>query len=124
MGGERGRAHSPGARSRHALISARRRHPAACARLPHACRSLHCSLCPRARARLTSAQVLLVGKDEQQTLAHLAVADDAVQLLPRLVDALAVLRVDDEDEALRARVVVPPERTNLVLPSDVLRQRV
>lgn len=37
-----------------------------------------------------------------------------------LVDAVAVLRVDDEDEALGARVVVSPQRSDLVLPADIL----
>lgn len=49
---------------------------------------------------LTIREILLVGKDEQQAVLHLAVVDDPVQLLPRLVDARAVGRVDDEDEAL------------------------
>lgn len=43
-----------------------------------------------------------------------------MQLLPRLVDPFAVLRVDDKDEALRAGVVVPPEGADLVLAADVL----
>lgn len=46
---------------------------------------------------LTVREILLVGKDEQQAVLHLAVVDDPVQLLPRLVDARAVGRVDDED---------------------------
>lgn len=43
-----------------------------------------------------------------------------MQLVPRLVDPVPVARVDDEDEALCPRVVVPPERADLVLPSYVL----
>lgn len=42
-----------------------------------------------------------------------------MQLLLGFVDALLVLAVDDEDEALRAGVVVPPQWPDLVLPSDV-----
>jgi hypothetical protein len=70
----------------------------------------------------TIRQVLLVGKHQQQAVLHLAVVQDLVQLGPRLVDAVAVLRVDDKDEALRARVVVSPERPDLVLSADVLRE--
>jgi hypothetical protein len=44
--------------------------------------------------------VLLVGKDQQQAIAHLAVGEDALELGPGLVDPLPVGRVDDEDKAL------------------------
>jgi len=71
-------------------------------------------------SRRTVGQVLLVGKDEQETVLHLAVVENLVELDARLVDAVAVLRVDDEHEALSARVVVPPQGPNLVLPADIL----
>lgn len=44
-----------------------------------------------------------------------------MQLGSRLLDALLVLRVDDKDEPLGARVVVTPQGTNLVLSSDILQ---
>ena len=72
-----------------------------------------------AREPRTSGQILLVREDEQQAVLHLAVLQDPMQLLLRLVDPLLVLAVDDEDEALRAGVVVPPQWPDLVLPSDV-----
>lgn len=67
----------------------------------------------------TIGQILLVGKHEEQAILHLAVVDDAMQLLAGLLDARAVRRVNDEDEALGAAKVVPPEGANLVLASDV-----
>ena len=70
-------------------------------------------------ASRASGQVLLVREDEQQAILHLAVLQDPMQLLLRLVDPLLVLAVDDEDEALRAGVVVPPQWPDLVLSSDV-----
>lgn len=54
------------------------------------------------RGELTVWEILLVGEDEEQTVLHLAIVDDPVQLLPRLIDARAVGRVDNEDETLRA----------------------
>jgi hypothetical protein len=39
---------------------------------------------------------------------------------PGLVDAVAVGAVHDEDQALRAGVVVTPKRPDLVLATDVL----
>ena len=79
-----------------------------------------CAISPASRsAARTSGQVLLVREDEQQAVLHLAVLQDPMQLLLRLVDPLLVLAVDDEDEALRAGVVVPPQWPDLVLSSDV-----
>lgn len=42
-----------------------------------------------------------------------------MQLLPRLVNSCSIVTVDDEDETLGAGEVVPPQRTDLVLPADV-----
>ena len=46
--------------------------------------------------------VLLVGKDEEQRVFHFAVLDDARQLRLGFFNAVAVVAVDDEDEALGA----------------------
>lgn len=72
---------------------------------------------------LTIGHILLVGKHQEEAVAHLSVVQDLVQLFARLVDPGAVLRVDDKDETLRAGVVVPPEGSDLVLAADVLRAR-
>jgi len=69
--------------------------------------------------RLTAGQVLFVGKDEEQAVLHFSVAENAVKLLAGFVDALTVARIDDENEALRARIVMSPKRTNLVLTADI-----
>ena len=42
-----------------------------------------------------------------------------MELLLRLVYPLAVLRVNHENQALSAGVVVPPQRPDLVLPADI-----
>lgn len=69
-------------------------------------------------------QVLLVGKHEQQAVFHLAVRENAVELLLRFVDAVRVGGVNDKDQALGASVVVSPERPDLVLAADILPKRV
>ena len=63
---------------------------------------------------------LLVGEDGHDDWAHVAVVDDAVQLALRFVDTVAVRRVHHEDECLRANEVVPPERTDALLPAHIL----
>jgi hypothetical protein len=62
---------------------------------------------------------LLVGKDEKQAVLHFPVTENTVKLLAGLIDALTITRVDDENEALCTGVVMPPERTNLILTADV-----
>jgi hypothetical protein len=43
-----------------------------------------------------------------------------MELLARLIDSVRICRVDNENETLRARVVVSPQRSNLVLAADIL----
>jgi hypothetical protein len=50
----------------------------------------------------TSVEVLLIGKDEQQCILHFAILDDAGELGSSLIDAVAVVGVNDKDEALGA----------------------
>jgi hypothetical protein len=69
---------------------------------------------------LTARQVLLVGKYEEKALLHLPVCENPVKFLLGLVDTISVLGIDNEHEALCSCVVVPPERSDLVLPSYVL----
>ena len=64
-------------------------------------------------------EILLVGKDEEDRIAELVLVEHSVQLVPRRVDTVAVVGIDDEDEALRVLVVVAPERADLVLTTDV-----
>jgi hypothetical protein len=48
----------------------------------------------------TSCQILLVGKHQQQSILHFPVLDNPCEFGPRLLDAVAVVGVDDEDETL------------------------
>ena len=73
----------------------------------------------RGKETRTARQILLVRKDEQKAVFHLPVAQYPMQLLLCLVDTIPVLAIDDEDEALGARVVVSPERPDLVLAANV-----
>ena len=42
-----------------------------------------------------------------------------MQLIPGVVDTVAIVGIDDEDEALRVLVVMTPEGADLVLAPDV-----
>lgn len=64
-------------------------------------------------------QVLLVREDEKSRVSELVLVEHLVQLLLRLLNALAIVGVHDEDQSLRVLEVVSPERTDLVLTADV-----
>merc|ERR1719230_2051845 len=64
-------------------------------------------------------QILLVRKYENYGIAHLPVVDDPVQLLPRLINPVPICAIHYENEPLGAGVVMPPERSNLVLSTHV-----
>lgn len=56
----------------------------------------------KARSLRTSREILLVGEHEQQCVFHFTVLDDPSELRAGLVDAVAVVGINDEDEALGA----------------------
>ena len=70
---------------------------------------------------ITFWQVLLVSENKNDCVSHLPVVDDPVKLLPCLVYPVPVGAVHHEDEALGARVVMSPQRTDLVLTSNILK---
>ena len=64
---------------------------------------------------------MFISEYQDDCVPHLPVVDDPVQLLPGLVYPVPVGAVHDEDEALSARVVMSPQRTDLVLTSNILK---
>ena len=64
-------------------------------------------------------QVLFVGEHQQDRLAQLVLIEHAVQLVARLTHAIAVVRVDHEDDALGILVVMAPQRADLVLAAHI-----
>lgn len=70
-------------------------------------------------AVLTSWNILLVRKHQQQRIFHFAILNNPRQLAPRLVYPVAVVAVNDEDKALGAGEVMSPQRSDLVLPAHV-----
>ena len=64
-------------------------------------------------------KILLVGKDEEKSVPKLVLVEHALQLLAGLDHTIAIVAVDDEDDALRVLEVVPPQWPDLVLPTHV-----
>ena len=67
----------------------------------------------------TYGQILLVGKDQQNGVPQLVLVQHALQLLAGLDDTVAIVAVDDEDDTLGVLEVVSPERTDLVLTTNI-----
>lgn len=64
-------------------------------------------------------QILLVGEDKEESIPQLVLVEHALQLLTRLDNTITVVAVDDEDDTLSVLEVVPPQRTDLVLSTDI-----
>jgi hypothetical protein len=62
---------------------------------------------------------LLVGEDEKERIAQLVLIQHALEFLSSLDDTIAIVGIDDEDDALGVLEVVPPQGSDLVLPTNV-----
>jgi hypothetical protein len=64
-------------------------------------------------------QILLVSKDQKKSVTEFILVQHALQLLAGLDDTVAIIAVDDEDDTLGVLEVMPPQRSDLVLSTDV-----
>lgn len=67
----------------------------------------------------THRQILLVGKDQEGSITQLVLIQHALELLTSLNNTIAIIAVDDEDDTLGVLEVVPPQRTDLVLTTNI-----
>lgn len=67
----------------------------------------------------TYRQILLVRKDEQEGITQLILVQHALQLFTCFDDTISVVRIDDEDNALGVLEVMSPERSDLVLTTNI-----
>ncbi|KAI6761105.1 hypothetical protein HG531_001658 [Fusarium graminearum] len=68
---------------------------------------------------VTYGKILLVGEDKENGIAELILVEHALELLSGLNNTVAIVGVDDEDDTLSVLEVVPPQRTDLVLTTDI-----
>ena len=64
-------------------------------------------------------KILLVGKDQEESISQLVLVEHALQLLTGLDDTVTIVAVDDEDDTLGVLEVMSPEGTDLVLTTDI-----
>ena len=69
--------------------------------------------------RDTYGKILLVGEDEEDGVTELILVQHALEFLAGLDDTVAIVAVDDEDDALGVLEVMSPEGTELVLATDI-----
>jgi hypothetical protein len=62
---------------------------------------------------------LLVGEDKEQGIPKFVFVQHALELLAGLDYTVAIVAVDNENDALGVLEIMPPQRSNLVLSTDV-----
>lgn len=68
---------------------------------------------------VTYRKILLVGEDEEDGVSELVLVEHALEFLSGLDDTVTIVGIDDEDDSLRVLEVMPPERADLVLTTDI-----
>jgi hypothetical protein len=71
------------------------------------------------RTGVSYRQILLVGENKEQSVTEFVFVQHALQLFPGLDNTVAIVAIDDENDTLGVLEVVSPERTDLVLTTDV-----
>jgi len=64
-------------------------------------------------------QILLVGEHEQSSVSELVLRKHLLELGASLLDTLPIVRVDHEDQTLGVLEVVAPQRSDLILTTDI-----
>ena len=64
-------------------------------------------------------EILLVGKDEKDSITQFVLLQHLLELLVGLGDTFAIVGVNNKDETLGVLEVVAPQGTDLVLTSDI-----
>lgn len=64
-------------------------------------------------------QVLFVGEHKEQSIPQLIFTQHPLQLLTCLSDSLPIVGVDHENDTLGVLEIMPPQRSNLILSSDI-----
>lgn len=67
----------------------------------------------------THGKILLVGKDKKKSISELVLVEHTLQLLASLDDTVTIVAVNNEDDTLSVLEVMSPQRSNLVLSSDI-----
>ncbi|GMF72811.1 unnamed protein product [Aspergillus oryzae] len=64
-------------------------------------------------------QILLVSENKEKSITEFILVQHALQLFPGLDNTIAIVAIHDEDNTLSVLEVMSPERTDLVLTTDI-----
>ncbi len=67
----------------------------------------------------TYGKILLVGEDQEKSFAKFILVQHALQFFASFNNPISIVGVDNKDDALGILEVVPPQRSDLVLPSHI-----
>jgi hypothetical protein len=62
---------------------------------------------------------LLVGENKEEGISKLILVQHALQLFPSLDNSVTIVAVNDEDDTLGILEVMSPQRTDLVLSTNI-----
>jgi hypothetical protein len=62
---------------------------------------------------------LLVGENEEKSIPKLVLVEHALQLFPSLNNSVTIVAVNDEDDTLGILEVMSPQRSDLVLSTNI-----
>jgi len=64
-------------------------------------------------------QILLVGENQEKSISELILVQHTLEFLSGLNNTVAIVRVNDEDNTLGVLEVMSPQRSNLVLSTNI-----
>jgi hypothetical protein len=67
----------------------------------------------------TDGQILLVGENQKYGISQLILIQHALQFLPGLNNTVTIIAVNDEDDTLGILEVMSPQRSDLVLSTNI-----
>jgi hypothetical protein len=70
-------------------------------------------------ASYTDRQILLVGENQKNGISKLILIQHALQFLPGLNNTVTIIAVNDEDDTLGVLEIMSPQRSDLVLSTDI-----
>ena len=62
---------------------------------------------------------MLVGENKEEGISKLILVEHALQLFPSLDNSVTIVAVNDEDDTLGILEVMSPQRTDLVLSTNI-----
>ncbi len=62
---------------------------------------------------------MLVGENQEEGISEFILVEHALQLFPSLDNSIAIVAVNNEDDTLCILEVMPPQRSDLVLSTNI-----